>query len=86
MNLSSGSLQRFPNIWIDISLIENAAQGPDRDLVFSGDDCGIYDGPLAPRELYVATLLRDFLESCGLKPALDLSERLRAKPTQLRPR
>jgi hypothetical protein len=34
----------------------------------------------------VAALLGGFRESSSLKPALNLSERLRAKPTQLRPR
>jgi hypothetical protein len=57
INLSRGSLQRFPSIRIDMSLIENAAQGSYGDLVFSGDNCGIDDRSLAPRELYVATFL-----------------------------
>jgi hypothetical protein len=57
INLSRGSLQRFPSIRIDMSLIENAAQGSDGDLVFSGNNCGIDDRSLAPRELYVTTLL-----------------------------
>jgi len=69
-----------------MSLIENAAQGSNSNLVFSGDDCSIDDRSVTPDELDVAALLGGFRESSSLKPALNLSERLRAKPTQLRPR
>jgi|HubBroStandDraft_2_1064218.scaffolds.fasta_scaffold1922219_1 hypothetical protein len=69
-----------------MSLIENAAQSSNRNLVFSGDDRSIDDRSSASHKLYMAALLGSFFESSGLKSALDFSERLRAKPTQLQPR
>jgi len=69
-----------------VRLVEDAAQGPDGDLVLLGNDHRV-DGVFeAADELYVAALLTFFDEADRLEPSLDFPERLRAKPRQPLPR
>ena len=77
--------QRVPLGKIDVGLIQDAAQGSDRNFVLPRHD-GRVDGIAeSPHELDVAALLAGFDKSRRLKTPLDFTERLRTKPRQPQP-
>ena len=80
------SSEFVPVLGTHMGLAENAPQGADWHLLLLGYDRGVEGVACASREFNVATLLAHFDESSGLKAALDLTERLRLKPPQPRPR
>lgn len=82
----SVSAKPIPIIRMDVSLAEYTSQGSNRDFVFLWHDGGVDDIARPTNEFDMTACLAGFNETCGLKAALDLAERLRLKPPQPRPR
>src|SRR6185369_2141583 len=78
--------QLLPFLRIDMCLVQDAAQRTHWDFRLPRNNGSVHDLALSPDELDVTALLAGFDEPRGFQPALDLTEGLRLKPPQPRPR
>jgi hypothetical protein len=62
----------IPVFGIDVGLIEDASQSPDRDLGMFRHDGGVHSVVRSSHEFDVAALLAGLRESCDFEPTLKL--------------